>query len=108
MHESCALTVFLPPAQANDAAVQAVVGGLLQAGLQQGTIVVDHSTVLPETTEALAQAVQQQGGQYVAAPVWGRWDALGICMGWDVQKTLNVGLYALCPLFCFMLHPRRT
>lgn len=41
------------------------------AGLQQNSLVIDMSTVLPETTEALAQRVTTKGAVFVECPVGG-------------------------------------
>ncbi|MBE9182105.1 NAD(P)-dependent oxidoreductase [Oculatella sp. LEGE 06141] len=62
---------------ANDAALEAVVlgdNGIL-AKLGQGGIHLSMSTVSPATAHKLAALHEQQGSQYVAAPVFGRPDA---------------------------------
>lgn len=41
------------------------------AGLEQGALVIDMSSISPVETEALAAAVAEAGGQYVDAPVSG-------------------------------------
>lgn len=53
--------------------VVAVVEGAsgLVAGLQPGTLVVDHSTISPSTTRELAERVAAAGGAWVDAPVSG-------------------------------------
>ena len=49
-------------------AVLAGPGGVLE-GLQPGTVVVDCSTSLPDTTRRMAQAVQGAGGRFLDAPM---------------------------------------
>ncbi len=41
------------------------------AGIQPGTLVVDHSTVSPQVTKELAEQVRQSGGSWADAPVTG-------------------------------------
>jgi 3-hydroxyisobutyrate dehydrogenase-like beta-hydroxyacid dehydrogenase len=43
-------------------------GGVLE-GLQTGTVVIDCSTSLPDTTRRMAQAVQSAGGRFLDAPM---------------------------------------
>jgi len=52
-------------------AVEAVLTGPqgLLAGLKPGTVVVDCSTALPESTGRMAQAVQAAGGRFLDAPM---------------------------------------
>jgi 3-hydroxyisobutyrate dehydrogenase len=53
--------------------VEAVVTGSdgLLAGLRPGSLIVDHSTISPSVTRALAEKVQEAGGAWVDAPVSG-------------------------------------
>lgn len=55
---------------ANDAAVEAVVAEALKVPLK-GKLIVDCSTIHPDTTEKLAKLVVEAGGEFVAAPVFG-------------------------------------
>ncbi|WP_135661553.1 NAD(P)-dependent oxidoreductase [Halorhabdus rudnickae] len=57
----------------DDEALEAVLEGDdgVLAGLTDGTIVLQMSTVTPAATEAAAEAVRDAGGQYVDAPVSG-------------------------------------
>lgn len=82
---------------ANDSALEAVVlgdNGLLKT-LGPGGIHLSMSTVSPATAEALAKHHQQQGAHYVAAPVFGRPDAvaarkLWICLSGDEAAKARV------------------
>ncbi len=49
-------------------AVLASPGGVLE-GLRPGTVVIDCSTALPESTARMAQAVQAAGGRFLDAPM---------------------------------------
>jgi 3-hydroxyisobutyrate dehydrogenase len=53
--------------------VEAVVTGSdgLLAGLRPGSLIVDHSTISPSVTRALAEKVQEAGAAWVDAPVSG-------------------------------------
>lgn len=55
---------------ANDAAVEAVVAEALKVSVK-GKLIVDCSTIHPDTTEKLAKLVVEAGGEFVAAPVFG-------------------------------------
>ncbi|MCL5115976.1 MAG: NAD(P)-dependent oxidoreductase [Firmicutes bacterium] len=57
----------------NDEAVESLVAGPqgLLAGVQSGTLIVDHSTISPRLTRTLADAVRQRGGDWLDAPVTG-------------------------------------
>jgi 3-hydroxyisobutyrate dehydrogenase-like beta-hydroxyacid dehydrogenase len=55
---------------ADDTAVQASVEAILKVNVT-GKLIVDCSTVHPETTEAVAKAVCSRGASFVAAPVFG-------------------------------------
>ena len=58
----------------DDAAVKAVVADVL-AGAAAGTVIVDMSTVLPETSRALAAAALAKGCAYLDCPVSGSTEA---------------------------------
>jgi 3-hydroxyisobutyrate dehydrogenase-like beta-hydroxyacid dehydrogenase len=58
----------------DDAAVKAVVGGVLE-GAAPGTVIVDMSTVLPDTSRAMAAAAGAKGVVYLDCPVSGSTDA---------------------------------
>ena len=49
-------------------AVLAGAGGVLE-GLRPGTVVIDCSTSLPDSTQRMAQAVQKAGGRFLDAPM---------------------------------------
>jgi len=67
--------MFLPgPAQIRDCV--AGENGVL-AVLAKGSVIVDHSTVDPETTKAMAALAQAKGVGYLDAPVLGRPAAVG-------------------------------
>lgn len=74
--ESCAvILMFLPgPTQV----VDCVSGdkGILQS-ISEGSVIVDHSTIDPGTTEAMAALVQTKKAGYLDAPVLGRPSAVG-------------------------------
>ncbi|GLC44268.1 hypothetical protein PLESTB_000759300 [Pleodorina starrii] len=91
----------------HDAAVRDVMGSIICAqeaaslrdpaalqGLQLARVLVDCSTVSPETTKAMSAAAEAVGALYVACPVLGRPDAaaaanlLIFCSGNDEAKTL--------------------
>lgn len=54
----------------NDAAVEGVVTEALK-GSVKGKLIVDCSTIHPDTTDKLAKLVVDAGGEFVAAPVFG-------------------------------------
>ncbi|OIW32392.1 hypothetical protein CONLIGDRAFT_267644 [Coniochaeta ligniaria NRRL 30616] len=54
----------------NDAAVEATVNEALKVPVK-GKVIVDCSTIHPDTTEKLAKLVVDAGGEFVAAPVFG-------------------------------------
>lgn len=54
----------------NDAAVEAIVAEALKVPVK-GKLIVDCSTIHPDTTEKLAKQVVDAGGEFVAAPVFG-------------------------------------
>lgn len=56
---------------ANDQAVTETVDALVKAGDIKGKVVVDCSTIHPDTTEAVAEAVTSRGADFVACPVFG-------------------------------------
>lgn len=58
----------------DDAAAKAVVGGVL-AGAAAGTVIIDMSTVLPDTSRALAAASEAKGCAYLDCPVSGSTEA---------------------------------
>jgi 3-hydroxyisobutyrate dehydrogenase len=68
--EQCDL-VFICVSDSPD--VEAVVTGSdgLLAGLRPGSLIVDHSTISPSVTRALAEKVQEAGAAWVDAPVSG-------------------------------------
>lgn len=55
---------------ANDAAVQQTIATILEADVK-GKLLVECSTIHPDTTEAVAKAVVAGGADFVAAPVFG-------------------------------------
>lgn len=68
--ESCEAVVVM---LLNDAASEAVYrgpGGVLQAGLG-GKLIIDMSTLRPDTMQAIGAAVVQKGGAFVESPVGG-------------------------------------
>lgn len=56
---------------ADDKAVQDTVGVIVQGGQAKGKVVVDCSTVHPDTTAAVAATLAAQGVEFVACPVFG-------------------------------------
>lgn len=61
------------------------------SGLQPRSLVIDHSTISPSATRALAIAVQDQGGQWLDAPVSGGPEGasrgtLTIMVGGDLEQ----------------------
>jgi len=54
----------------NDAAVESTIAEALKVPLK-GKVIVDCSTIHPDTTEKLAKLVVDAGGEFVAAPVFG-------------------------------------
>lgn len=54
----------------NDAAVESTVAEALKVSLK-GKVIVECSTIHPDTTEKLAKLVVDAGGEFVAAPVFG-------------------------------------
>ncbi|WP_051351356.1 NAD(P)-dependent oxidoreductase [Sulfobacillus thermosulfidooxidans] len=68
------------------------------AGIQPGTLVVDHSTVSPQVTQELAERVRQRGGSWADAPVTGGdigadQATLTIMVGADARDFQRVGPY---------------
>lgn len=64
---------------AEDTAVKSVVQQLLcRSGSHQGKVIIDCSTVLPETTQQLVQEAESRGAHYLAAPVFGRYVHAGL------------------------------
>jgi 3-hydroxyisobutyrate dehydrogenase-like beta-hydroxyacid dehydrogenase len=56
---------------AKDDVVEATIQEILAASDVTGKLIVETSTIHPETTERLAKAVVEKGAQFVAAPVFG-------------------------------------
>lgn len=56
---------------AKDDAVEAVTDEILKAGDVTGKLIVECSTIHPDTTERLAKAFHDRGAEFVAAPVFG-------------------------------------
>jgi len=54
----------------DDAAIKAIVDSLVKARIK-GKLLVDCSTVHPDTTEGLAKTITENGGEFVACPVFG-------------------------------------
>ncbi|KAK3318476.1 6-phosphogluconate dehydrogenase [Apodospora peruviana] len=54
----------------NDQVVQEAVAEILKTDIK-GKLVVESSTIHPETTESLAKSIVEKGGEFVAAPVFG-------------------------------------
>jgi len=54
----------------NDAVVESTVGEILKGDVA-GKLVVDMSTIHPDTTDRIAKAVHDKGAEFVAAPVFG-------------------------------------
>ncbi|KAI3399698.1 hypothetical protein diail_6047 [Diaporthe ilicicola] len=55
---------------ANDAAVTETVDAIVKADVK-GKVVVDCSTIHPDTTEAVAKTITSKGAEFVACPVFG-------------------------------------
>ncbi|KAL1800067.1 hypothetical protein ACET3X_000409 [Alternaria dauci] len=55
---------------ADDAAVNSAVDAMLEAGIS-GKLIVDCSTVHPDTTNALEKKITEHGGEFVGMPVFG-------------------------------------
>lgn len=55
---------------ANDKAVQETIAEVVKGDVK-GKLIVDSSTIHPDTTEMVAKAVLAQGAEFVAAPVFG-------------------------------------
>jgi len=101
LQELAASCTIIHTCLAQDDALKQVVGVLLPAA-QPGTIVVDHSTVLPETTQALADAAAQAGCSYVHAPVFGRPDAAAAARLITVASGPPAALARVHPLLAAM------
>jgi len=73
---------------ADDAALEEVVLGPegVAARLGPGAVHLSMSTISPETARRLVEAHRQQGGAYVAAPVFGRPDAAAAGQLWIVTS----------------------
>ncbi|KAG9192515.1 hypothetical protein G6011_11249 [Alternaria panax] len=54
----------------DDAAVDSAVDAMLEAGVD-GKLIVDCSTVHPDTTNALEKKITEKGGEFVGMPVFG-------------------------------------
>ncbi|KAK1759365.1 NAD binding domain of 6-phosphogluconate dehydrogenase-domain-containing protein [Echria macrotheca] len=54
----------------NDEVVEATIGEILQQDVQ-GKLIVECSTIHPDTTEKLAENVEAKGAEYLTAPVFG-------------------------------------
>ena len=55
---------------ANDAAVTETVNSVVKVDVK-GKVVVDCSTIHPDTTEAIAKIITSKGAEFVACPVFG-------------------------------------
>jgi 3-hydroxyisobutyrate dehydrogenase-like beta-hydroxyacid dehydrogenase len=55
----------------NDDAVEAAAGEILKAGDVTGKLIVDCSTIHPDTTSRLAKSFTERGAEFLAAPVFG-------------------------------------
>ncbi|KAI3332306.1 6-phosphogluconate dehydrogenase [Xylariaceae sp. AK1471] len=55
----------------NDAAVKEAVDTILQSGDVKGKLIVDCSTIHPDTTKQVAEDVLAKGAEFIASPVFG-------------------------------------
>ncbi|KAI1480882.1 NAD(P)-binding protein [Daldinia eschscholtzii] len=55
----------------DDNAVESIISKILDSGDMQCKIVVDTTTIHPETTKALAKRLKEKGAEFAAAPVFG-------------------------------------
>ncbi|KAI1116838.1 NAD binding domain of 6-phosphogluconate dehydrogenase-domain-containing protein [Nemania sp. NC0429] len=55
----------------NDAAVKEAIGAILESGDVKGKLIVECSTIHPDTTKQVAEDVLAKGAEFVASPVFG-------------------------------------
>lgn len=55
----------------NDAAVRDTVGAILASGQVEGKLVVECSTIHPDTAKQVAEDVLAEGAEFVACPIFG-------------------------------------
>lgn len=86
---------------ADDAALESVALGEhgILAGLQQGGIYVDMSTVSPDTTKKIAHEYNAHGVHFISAPVFGRPEAAAAAKLWICPSGDPEAIERCRPLF---------